>query len=207
MTAAHTPSTRNVTRVFRTATPEQIATATDWYTDAHRLAQVLADRYNVTLATAAGVIAALSPLNSWGANVNLAARFLAAGGLTAGYLSLGLRKAQRILDGERPEDVLTTNKVGAFYEGIMRAGNTDRVCVDRHAWSVAVNHRYPEGNIPKLSDKRYDEAQDAYRKAARILSREYGMRLSAAQVQSVTWIAWRARYWAEGAWDSHTVEG
>lgn len=206
MSTQHTPSTRNVTRVFRSATPEQIATATDWYVDAHRIAQVLADKYDVTLATAAGVIAALSPLNSWGANINLAARFLATpGGLTSGYLSIGLAKARRILAGEQPETVLTSNKVGAFYEGIIRAGNTDRVCIDRHAWSLAVNHRYAEGNIPKLSNKRYESAQDAYRRAARILSREYGIRLSAAQVQSVTWIVWRARYWAEGAWDSHEI--
>ena len=202
----HTPATRNVTSVFRTATPEQIAAATDWYADAHRIAEVLAERHDVTLATAAGVIAALSPLNSWGHNVNLAARFLATpGGLTSGYLTANLTKARRILNGERPEDVLTSGKVGAFYEGIVRAGNTDRVCVDRHAWSVAVNHRYAEGNIPKLTVKRYEAAQDAYRKAARILSREYGIRLTAAQVQSVTWIVWRARYWAEGAFDSHDI--
>lgn len=202
----HTPATRNVTSVFRSATPEQIAAAMDWYADAHRIAQVLADRYDVTLATAAGVIAALSPLNSWGHNVNLAARFLATpGGLKAGYLSANLAKARRILAGERPEDVLTSDKVGAFYEGIVRAGNTDRVCVDRHAWAVAVNHRYADGAVPTLKGKRYESAQDAYRKAARILSREYGIRLTAAQVQSVTWIVWRARYWAAGAFDSHEV--
>lgn len=201
-----TPKTANVTRVFRSATPEQIASAADWYADANRIAGVLADRYGVTINVAAGVIAALSPLNSWGANVNLAARFLATpGGLTSGYLSAGLAKARRILAGESPERVLTSNKVAAFYAGIISAGATDKVCIDRHAWSIAVNYRYPDGAIPKLTDKRYNEAQDAYRRAARILSREYGIDLSPAMTQSVTWVVWRARFWSEGAWDSHEI--
>lgn len=204
-TPALTPSTRNITRVFRSATAEQVASAADWYADAYRIADALADKYGVTVETAAGVIAALSPLQSWGANVNLAARFLAAGGLTSGYLSVGLAKAKRILDGEHPEKVLTSNKVGAFYAGIVSAGQTDVVCVDRHAWSLAVNHRYAEGTIPSLTGKRYEAAADAYRKAARILSRETGIALSPAMVQSVTWIVWRARFWSEGAFDSHNA--
>ncbi len=198
------PSTRNVTRVFRTATPEQITGALDWYLDARTVADALAVKSGVTLDVAAGVLAALSPLNSWGANVNLAARFLATpGGLTAGYLRVGLDKARRIVAGHDILSVLHSDKVSAFYAGIVAAGETDAVCVDRHAYDIAVNTRHNEGDRPKLSKGRYNAVADTYRAAAGILSREVGMILYPAQVQSITWVTWRQRYWAAGAFDGH----
>lgn len=200
------PSTRNVTRVFRLATPEQVSGALDWYADAHRVATALAARNNVSVEVAAGVIAALSPLNSWGANVNLAARFLEAGGLTSGYLKLGLAKAARILAGDDILSTLSGDKVKAFYLCILHSGATDGVCVDRHAYDIATGHRHAEGTRPSLKGKRYDAVADTYVRAARILSREVGYTIHAAQVQSVTWVAWRARYWAAGAFDGHSVE-
>lgn len=199
------PSTRNVTRVFRTATPAQIAAGLDWYADAHRVAGALATRYGVTLEVSAGVIAALSPLNSWGANVNLATRFLDAGGLTSGYLGDGLRKAARILAGEHVEDVLTSPKVAAFYAGIVTNGATDIVCVDRHAMDIADNERRTDGTRPKITGKRYAAYAETYQRAARIISREIGETISAAQIQAITWKTWRNRYWAEGAFDRHEV--
>lgn len=202
---APTPRTAHVTRVFRSATPDQIAGALDWYADAHRIALILAERHGVSVEVSAGIIAALSPLNGWGANVNLAARFLDAGGLTSGYLSLGLSKATRILAGARPETILTSNKIAAFYAGIVSAGETDIVTVDRHAYDIAVNKRHNDDTRPKLSDKRYAETADVYRRAARILSRETGTPMYAAQVQSITWVSWRARWWSEGAYDSHEI--
>lgn len=206
MTNPSTPLTRNVTRVFRSATPEQIAGALDWYADAHEIANALAVKNGVSVHVAAGVIAALSPLQSWGANVNLAARFLSTpGGLTSGYLSLGLAKARAIVEGATPESILTSNKIGAFYAGIVSAGATDIVTVDRHAYDIAVNRRHTDDTRPRLSGKRYAAVADTYKRAARILSVETGMPLYAAQIQSITWVAWRARYWAEGAFDGHTV--
>ena len=197
-----TPSVRNITRLFRTATPEQIATGAEWYSDAHNLASALAAKNGVSVAVAAGVIAAVSPLQSWGANLNLASRILAAGGLTAGYLSVGLGKADRILAGEDILTVLKGNKIQNFFLGIVTAGEAG-VCIDRHAWSLAVNHRYSEGNIPSLTGKRYAAAVAAYTRAAVILSKEYGTPFTPAQVQSVTWTLWRNKFWAVGAFDSH----
>lgn len=199
-TTTHTPSTRNITRLFRTATPEQIAAGAAWYFDANEVAKALAAKNNVSVEVAAGVLAALSPLNSWGANVNLAARFLAAGGLHEGYLGTGLAKARAILAGADPVITLNGLKTVNFYRSILTAG-AEGVTIDRHAWSLAVNVRYAEGSIPSLSGKRYGSAADAYRRAAAILSREYGT-VTAAQVQAVTWTLWRNKFWAEGAWDS-----
>lgn len=189
--------TRNITKVFRTATPAEIETGTGWYSDAYDVALAMAKAYDSNLSTAAGIIAALSPLNSWGNNVNLAHRLMASGGLTRGYLSNGLNKANAILAGASPMDVLKGDKVRNFYLSIISQGR-EGVCIDRHAYCIAMGKRT---DVPSLSTKRYEAVADKYRRAARILSKEYGEDFTPAQVQSVTWTLWRRRYWAEGAWD------
>jgi hypothetical protein len=195
------PSTRNITRLFRQATVDEIVVHASWYGEARNIAETFAERFETTPEIAAGVIAATSPLNSWGANVRLAERILEAGGLTSGYLSTGLAKATRILNGEDVETVLNGLKTVNFYRSII-SGGIEGVCIDRHAWSLAVNVRYAEGNIPSLTGKRYGLAVTAYENAARILSKEYGIQLTAAMVQSVTWMLWRRKFWSEGAWDT-----
>jgi hypothetical protein len=208
MTNHPAPSVRNITRVFRAADASQLAAGLDWYADAHKVAQALATQNDVPLTVSSGVIAALSPLNGWGANVNLASRFLATpGGLTSGYLTLGLGKARRILAGESPAHVLGGLKITAFYHAILSAGMTNEaVVVDRHAYSLATNVRYTDDTMPTLKGRRYGDTADCYRRAARILSREADTPVYAAQVQAVTWVTWRHRFWARGAFDSHTVE-
>jgi hypothetical protein len=204
--AARAPLTRHITAVFRTATQAQIAGALDWYADAHEIAQALAVKNGVSIETSAGVIAALSPMMSWGSNVSLAARFLATpGGLTSGYLGLGLAKARAIVGGATPQTILTSDKIGAFYAGIVSAGHTNIVTVDRHAWDIATNTRHTDATRPKLSSKRYAAAAECYVSAARIISREIGTPLYAAQLQGIVWVTWRNRYYVVGAFDSHTV--
>jgi len=184
----------SILAVYADSTPAQRAAGVAWYAEAHRVAASLAERYGVTIEAAAGVIAAVSPLNSWAANVALAERIIAAGGATRGYLSVGLRKANAILMGLAPEDVLRSQKVAAFYQGIISNGETDAVCVDRHAYSVAVGERTV--NVPSITPKRYAALQGAYVTAAAMVGG-----VSPAQIQAITWLAWRARYWAEGAFD------
>lgn len=201
-----TPSTRNVTAVFRSATPEQIESGIAWYADARRLAQTLAAKHGVSLPVAVGVIAACSPLMAWGANVNLADRMLASGGtLTTGYMRANLDKASAIMAGADPVTTLRGLKVTNFYLSIL-SGGAEGVCIDRHAFSLAVNDRSLSNNMPSLSPKRYAAAAEVYTRAARILSREVGRPISPAVVQSVTWVVWRSRFWSEGAFDSHGVE-
>lgn len=196
------PQTRNITRLFREASISDIESGMQWYQDAYNVADALATKYGYDVPTVAGVIAALSPLQSWGANVNLAARFLEAGGLTSGYLSEGLRKAQRILDGADPLAILTSSKVSNFYRSIVSAG-MDGVCIDRHAYSLSVATRYAGGGIPTLTPKRYAQVAECYVRAARILSKEYELSISPAQVQSITWVLWRRKFWSADAFNTH----
>lgn len=204
MATYSTPKVRNITAVFRSATPEQIQAGFDWYADARRIAGVFSERYEVSVEVAAGVIAALSPLNSWGNNINLAGRFLAAGGLDAGYLKANLAKARAILAGAPVEPTLSGLKVTNFYRSILSEG-AEGICIDRHAYALAVNDRSVSNDIPSLSPKRYAEVSDCYARAAKILAREYGMPLTPAVVQSITWVVWRARFWAAGAFDGEVV--
>lgn len=204
MVAYIEPQTRNITRIFREATAEQVQAGADWYADARGIAGALATQHNVTVETAAGILAALSPMQSWGANVNLAERFLKAGGLHDGYLKANLAKARNILAGADPLAELGGDKVRNFYLSIITEG-AEGVCIDRHAYSLAVNMRFPEGDIPGLKGKRYAQVVETYVRAARILSKEYGITLTPAQVQSVTWVIWRRKFWSEGAFDQHNM--
>lgn len=198
------PSTRNVTRIFRQATPEQIQAGMDWYADARRIADTFADRYSTTPEIAAGVIAALSPLNSWGNNINLASRFLEAGGLDAGYLKANLAKARRILAGAPIEETLSGLKVVNFYRSIISAG-AEGVTVDRHAYCLATNDRSATSAVPSLSAKRYAELAECFVRAAKILSKELDQPISPAVTQAVTWKIWRDKWWAPGAFDGNGV--
>lgn len=193
------PMTRHITAVFRSATPDQIAAGADWYADARRIAEAFAAKHGITVDQAAGVIAALSPLNSWGANVSLAARFLD-GAQHSGYLGVGLTKGRDILAGHDIESILKGDKITNFYRSIVSAGERG-VCVDRHAFDLAVNVRHNDDTRPSIGKRLYAEVAECYVRAAKILSREYGMRITPAQVQSVTWVIWRSRFWSEGAWD------
>jgi hypothetical protein len=194
------PKTRNITMLFRKATPAEIAEGIQWYRDAHEFAASLAAKNGTTVNVAAGVIAALSPLNSWAANKKLAERFMAAGGLHVGYLSLGLSKARDILAGAPIEETLNGQKTRNFYRSIITSG-VEGVCIDRHAYSLAVNVRLLENNMPNIKGKRYDTVVDCYNRAAKILSQEYGIPFTAAQTQSVVWVLWRKKFWSEGAFD------
>jgi len=197
-----TPATRNVTKVFRAANPDQIFKGLDWYADAHARAVDFAVEYGVTVDMAAGILAAFSPNNSWTANLTVAHKFFADPDNFAGYFAPMIAKARAIYHGASVLSQLTSDKVQNFYLCILSAGESDAVCIDRHAMDIAWGVRHADASKrPKLTPKAYAAHADAYRRAAVILSREYGMPISAALVQAVTWTVWRNRFWAVGAFD------
>lgn len=205
MTNSLTPSVRNITRVFRTADAYQIDSAAQWYSDAYEIADAFAVKYGLTVETTAAVIAVLSPMNAWGNNVNLAARILAQGGhATGGGLPANIAKANRLILGESPETVVGGLKVTNFYRSILTRG-AEGVTIDRHAFDIAVNVRHTDADRPGIPKSLYASITGMYERAARILSKEYGRELTAGQVQSVTWMVWRARFWAVGAFDGHAA--
>ena len=138
-----------------------------WYETARVTAQALAAGTNLSVAHAAGVIAALSPRVRWETNVAAAATMIAAAGIgafrmpsVAGY-NRNCEKAWKIANGEHPDDVLGGPKVRSFYANIM--GDEQAVTID--VWAARVAEGESNKNAP--SGNRYSNLAEAYRLAAR----------------------------------------
>lgn len=193
-------SVENILKVYATADKLDVATGLNWYSDAFGIAEDIGSKHDVHPIVVAGVIAALSPRLEWGANVNLAHRFVAAGGLESGYLKLGLRKAQRILDGESDiPTILGGAKTRSFWQNIANRGQSNRVTIDRHAIDIAAGRHQSDLTRGSLTVKQYGAIADEYVEACDI-ARAPGSMFSApadlwpAQLQAITWTAWR-REW------------
>lgn len=194
-----TPSARNILRVFRGASAENIAAGREWYARASRLA---AELDPTDIDRAAGVIAVISPLISWRVNVRLArlAYALHNDGATADeivdalpMLKRNARKAAAILAGADPDLIVSGPKVRAFWRTIADPSDARGVVVDRHAFDVAVGRVLTDATRGPALGRRgvYAATADAYVRAAKIITRESGIPTSAADVQAITWMEWR----------------
>ena len=190
----HTAMVRNITATLRKAHPTDHEAGAAWYAEAQALARTLSP---ADPAVAAGVIASLSPMMPWGRNKALAVRAFA-DGQASGTLGGSVAKADRILNGEDPHAVLTSDKVRNFFLSIL--GDTDAVCVDRHAMEVAYGTRYADDARPALTPKQYKAVADAYREVARTEN------LPASAVQAITWVVWRRIHLTGTAYE-HLLNG
>lgn len=161
---------------WRAATPAERSQGKAWYTYARSVARKLARAFKVTLARAAGVLAALSPRVHWVHNVALARANL------AGHEPKGLRdnwyKASRITNGERPLKVLSGPKVRAFYRAIM--GDETAVVVD--TWMVEA-----AGWTASLTPRAYELIARATTHAAEVA------RTTPTRLQAGVWVTVRGR--------------
>lgn len=184
-----TPKVSNVLAVYNGASSDAIREGLVWYMDAHNVARSLASEYNLPVHATAGILAALSPLNGWENNKRKAIQFLAQNGDGTGIgLSRNVEKCIRIYNGEHPDDVLSGDKVTAFYRTILDPhGDIDPV-IDRHAFDIAVGERTDEKRRGALGRKGvYAAFADVYREAAKIAG------IGSAQMQAITWVEWRNR--------------
>jgi hypothetical protein len=190
-----TPSVANILAVYNAATADDLREGLAWYQTAHDWCRTMAGSHRPWLiARNAGIVAALSPLNGWGNNKRKAAEVISKrGNITVvkgqpNGIGLGnnVKKAIAIYKGADPLDVLSGDKVRAFYQTILNPqGDIDPV-IDRHAFDIAVGERTDEKRRGALSRKGvYAEFAHAYREAAKIAG------IGSAQMQAVTWIAWR----------------
>jgi hypothetical protein len=182
-----TPSVSNVLAVYRLASADDLRGGLSWYLDAHNVARALSDFPGGNVAAAAGIIAALSPMNGWENNKRKAAQLIAQNGDGTGCgLTRNVAKAVAIFKGADPLDILNGDKVTAFYRTILNpTGDIDPV-IDRHAFDIAVGERTDEKRRGALGRKGvYAEFAAVYREAAVIAG------IGSAQMQAVTWVAWR----------------
>lgn len=184
-----TPSVSNVLAVYNGASAHAIREGISWYLDAHNYSILLSSTYDISVAQAAGIIAALSPMNGWENNKRKAMQLIRQGHGEGCGLKKNVAKAMDILLGGYdvdPLDILGGDKVRAFYATILDpTGDIDPV-IDRHAFDIAVGERTDEKRRGILSRKGvYSEFANVYREAAKSVG------IGAAQMQAITWVAWR----------------
>ena len=160
----------------------------------------MAEEFGLPLWKVVGVLAAISPGNEYGRNVEETRDFIDA--YTHGkelpvvgvYGKMNMEKARRILEGALPLEVFpvkTSPKVRAFFACILFPYDCLEVCVDRHAKAVACN--LPSERTGAASDDKksvvrpgeYGELAKAYRAVAGTLG------LLPHQLQAVCWVAWK----------------
>ena len=185
-----TPDPWLIVNVYMSADDVTIADGRSWYVRAHAIACELAPG---DPATGAGVLAALSPQMGWLRNVALAREYVATSKAPKGITGDNALKAEKILSGAfSPLEILGGDKVRAFYACIIDPGNVESVCIDRHAFDVAVGRVTSDETRKALRRVGvYDAFAAAYREAARILSELFGETILPSQVHVVTWVVWR----------------
>jgi hypothetical protein len=181
--------TDNILRAYVLADDSDINDGIDWYGRALELAIEL-DPTNPRRAV--GIIAVLSPMTSWPMNVRRAREVYATG--TTSGLTNNVRKAERIFNGENPDDVVSGEKVTSFFHNIL--GDDARVTVDRHAIDCAygkVQTNEERSKAIKSTKARdgYGIIRDAYKHVAQIISNETGKVITGAQLQALVWVYWR----------------
>lgn len=173
---------RNIMTVWYVATDEEIAEGREWYSTAHQTAKMLADG---DVATGAGLLAALSPQTAWWLNVELACEAFDSG-TARRHTRDSCSKANKILAGIDPVDVLPMErKTGHFYRCILDPSDSEAVCIDRHAYDIAVGIPLGDWSRGLSAHGRYRLVAECYREAARRLGE------LPSTVQAATWVAWR----------------
>lgn len=182
-------------RLLDEASPDDWQCGLDWYAGAYALACRLWDSTPQGASVGAGIIAALSPRCQWVENIRRAIM------VTQGRIT-GLKhpaaKAQRIWQGQPPDQVLRGPKERAFYLAILSQGlGLTPAVID--VWAArAAGLRQPR-NLAE-----YEKLSQLYAEVAR----RGNPRHTVHQVQAVIWVTYRRRYlaklWAEpceSAWD------
>jgi hypothetical protein len=209
------PSARNVLRIFRAGTADDVTNGRDWYRRAHDAAREVAETYlNSTdtdaIERVACVYAAISPTMPWQRNDQLARRAfaLASDGATfddivdgLGMLKANARKAAAIVLGADPWSVLSGPKVIPFAQRIADAASgtmgPSSVVIDRHAHDIALGRMTDDAtrsrNLARKGGQRAFAM--AYVRAAETLRRTgEAPGITPAELQAVTWVVWRREH-------------
>lgn len=185
-----------VSRILETwnrATDSDIESGSRWYLLNGQAIVDMAYGFDVSVDTAAAVVAHLSPRLQWARNIVLAANVLG-NGSTKGIMKQSLKNAQRALDSDAPLTTLRGNKVRNFAANLL--GDAEAVTVD--VWAARVAFGLGKGFKSTVGESEtvkpetllarkgvYDAIADAYREAA------HRVGVEPSTMQATTWIVAR----------------
>ena len=193
-----TQHVRNILKVYRRATTDDISSGLEWYDRAKRMAYAIANKTNLPVNTVIGVMAALSPNNRWERNVKdtetMCVAWIQGGDLTDFKVSCYntmKAKAWSILSDNLvdDDDILTRlngQKIRSFYSNIR---GLNEVTIDGHALNIARGYR--EGlttDKTNMGKKLYLDLQAAYVKAAKRVG------ILPHELQAITWTTWKREH-------------
>ena len=193
-----TQHVRNILKVYRRATTEDIANGVEWYDRAKRYAETISKWTNTNLNTVIGVMAALSPNNKWERNVKDCERMVQAWKSgedlsdfkVSCYNTMKL-KAWSILDDNltSDDDILTRlngQKIRSFYSNIR---GLNEVTIDGHALNIALGKvQGLTSGKTNMGKKTYIEMQKVYVRAAKRVD------IPAHVLQAITWTTWKREH-------------
>ncbi len=199
-----TKNVNNIKAVYLLATTQEKIDGAIWYQNAHDIAMKLAIDYDLTLQTTAGVITSLSPRNKWSRNVidaeNLIETFVrdpeSAVNIKVCTFNKNKEKALKILRNnqdfftDNTREILSGPKLIEFFNCIL--GVEDDVCIDGHAYCIFNGSRTSLKDVPSIGVKLRREIKADFRKAAAKFNK------SAAEMQAITWLAWRRIHGVKG---------
>ena len=186
---------RNILKIYRQATQEDIINGVEWYARAKHMASKISFTNDLPLPTVIGVMAALSPNNKWERNCNDAWVMCQAwrqgdsmDSFKVSCYNTMKAKAWAILDIGLTDDEdilshLNGQKIRSFYSNIR---GLDEVTIDGHALNIARGKR--EGltsDKTNMGKREYRELQAAYVRAAKRVG------VKPHVLQAITWTTWK----------------
>lgn len=182
----------NIVATFHRAGAAELDAGAAWYGEARAFAVRIAHDYGLSVAAAAGVIAVTSPSASWAAQLKYTGPLIEAiqrgdESLPGPFYGANKAKARRIVEGEPALDVVSGEKVSAFFWNIYDT-ESDLVTVDRHALRVALAEDLsPDECKPLLS--KASKTRQLVLAAYHLAAEQLGLR--ACVVQAITWVVYR----------------
>jgi hypothetical protein len=174
-----------IQRRYEAASKEHREAGHTWYEKANEIAHKIGKG---DVRKGAGILSALSPMTEWGLNVRKAEELVKTGTTTSTGGMQNVRKAQRILEGQDPDQefsMKTGPKTYNFYKNIADPSSPHYVTIDRHAYNAAVAQ---SGALDELGGKvvggKYNHFADAYKNA----TYRIGGSLVPQQVQATVWV-------------------
>ena len=167
-----------------------------WYQEANEWAVEVSEfllsftGQNVSRQQVLGVVSALSPMQEWNKNKEIAIELIMTG--NCGYMERGKQKARDILKlpsvviciDTEIKSILNGEKTKTFYENMVYPTRSSGVTVDRHAISIAIG-RIADDKEQAISTRAYKFIEECYIATAEKLG------LTPLHLQSITWQAWK----------------